>query len=90
MAKVIARWEITHVQLPIFLAKLERSALLLRGVRKVRRRCPSCAAKGRDKHGLNLGVSVLDSSHVWCNVGCTYKQIREAQQRMKGEVGCHS
>jgi hypothetical protein len=44
-------------------------------------RCPSCARHGRDRHGDNLAVSVIDPRKYRCWAGCTKEQIRDALGR---------
>jgi hypothetical protein len=44
-------------------------------------RCPSCARQGRDRHGDNLAVSVIDPRKYRCWAGCTKEQIRDALGR---------
>jgi hypothetical protein len=52
------------------------------GVRRIGRnyfaRCPACARQGRDKHGDNLAISVIEPNKYRCWAGCTKEEIRAA------------
>jgi hypothetical protein len=41
-------------------------------------RCPSCAARNRDKHGDNLHIKVADTRYYQCRAGCDKYAIRDA------------
>ena len=44
-------------------------------------RCPSCAARGHDKSGDNLAISVEEPRKYCCWAGCTKEMIRAALGR---------